>query len=93
MSLAASVYEESSGRYMEVFTEEPGIQFYTGNFLNGTLTTENGQPINKHTALCLETQHFPNSPNEPLFPNTILDPGTIFRSSTIYSFKVTSKQF
>jgi aldose 1-epimerase len=90
---AATLTDSISGRQLQIYTTEPGIQFYTGNFLNGTLTTENGQPINKHTALCLETQHFPNSPNEPLFPNTILDPGTIFRSSTIYSFKVTSKQF
>jgi aldose 1-epimerase len=90
---AATLTDLISGRQLQIYTTEPGIQFYTGNFLNGTLTTENGQPINKHTALCLETQHFPNSPNEPLFPNTILDPGTIFRSSTIYSFKVISKQF
>ena len=90
---AATLTDPISGRQLQIYTTEPGIQFYTGNFLNGSLTTENGQPINKHTALCLETQHFPNSPNEPLFPNTILDPGTIFRSSTIYSFKVTSKQF
>ncbi len=85
---AATLTDPTSGRILQIYTTEPGLQFYTGNFLNGTLNTENDLPINKHTALCLETQHFPNSPNEPLFPNTILHPGTIFKSSTIYSFKI-----
>jgi aldose 1-epimerase len=74
---------------MEVFTTEPGIQFYSGNFLNGTLTnTKNGQKYVKHAALCLETQHFPNSPNEPAFPGTILKPGETYKQTTVYKFSV-----
>ncbi len=83
----ASLYEPNSGRLMEVYTTEPGIQFYSGNFLNGTLTnTKNGQRYTKHAALCLETQHFPNSPNEPSFPNTILKPGETYKQTTMYKF-------
>jgi len=86
---AATVYEPNSGRYMEVFTTEPGVQFYTGNFLNGTLTnTKNGLKYVKHGALCLETQHFPDSPNEPSFPSTILKPGETYRHTTVYKFSV-----
>ena len=85
----AALYEPSSGRYMEVFTTEPGLQFYSGNFLDGTLTnTKNGQKYVKHAALCLETQHFPDSPNEPAFPNTILKPGETYSQSTVYKFSV-----
>jgi aldose 1-epimerase len=83
----ASLYDSSSGRVMEVFTTEPGIQFYSGNFLNGSLTnTKNGQKYVKHAALCLETQHFPDSPNQPSFPNTILKPGETYTQTTIYKF-------
>ena len=81
---AAIVYDATSGRQLEVLTTEPGIQFYTGNFLYGTLKLDNGKPINQHTALCLETQHFPDSPNEPAFPTTILKPGETLHSTTIY---------
>ncbi len=85
----ATVYEPNSGRYMEVFTTEPGIQFYTGNFLNGGLTnTKNGLKYVRHGALCLETQHFPDSPNEPSFPGTILKPGETYRHTTVYKFSV-----
>jgi aldose 1-epimerase len=85
----ATVYEPNSSRYMEVFTTEPGIQFYTGNFLNGTLTnTKNGLKYVKHGALCLETQHFPDSPNEPSFPGTILKPGETYKHTTVYKFSV-----
>ena len=85
----AALYEPNSGRYMEVFTTEPGIQFYSGNFLDGTLTnTKNGQKYVKHAALCLETQHFPDSPNEPAFPTTILKPGETYKQTTIYKFSV-----
>jgi aldose 1-epimerase len=85
----ATVYEPNSGRYMEVFTTEPGIQFYTGNFLNASLTnTKNGLKYVKHGALCLETQHFPDSPNEPSFPSTILKPGETYRHTTVYKFSV-----
>ncbi|MFI5130006.1 MAG: aldose epimerase family protein [Chitinophagales bacterium] len=85
----ATLYEPNSGRIMDVLTTEPGIQFYSGNFLNGTLTnTKNGQKYIKHAALCLETQHFPDSPNKPTFPNTILKPGETYKQTTIYKFSV-----
>lgn len=83
----AYVFDASSGRKLEVYTTEPGLQFYSGNFLGG-LRTSNGQPINRRTGLCLETQHFPNSPNQPNFPNTILRPGEKFHSVTKYKLIV-----
>lgn len=83
----ATVYEPKSGRVMEVSTTEPGLQFYTGNFLDGTLTnTKGGAKYVQHAALCLETQHFPDSPNHPNFPNTILKPGETYKTSTVYKF-------
>lgn len=86
---AASVYHPASGRFMEVFTTEPGLQFYTGNFLDGTLKdTKGGRKYTKHAALCLEAQHFPDSPNRPSFPNTILKPGETYKQVTIYKFGV-----
>jgi len=85
--LVASVYHQPSGRYMEVRTTEPGIQFYSGNFLDGTLkNTRNGIKYVKHAGLCLETQHFPDSPNQPSFPNTILKPGETYQQITVYKF-------
>jgi aldose 1-epimerase len=85
----AGLYEPNSGRYMEVLTTEPGIQFYSGNFLDGTLTnTKNGMKYVKHAALCLETQHFPDSPNQPSFPSTILKPGETYKHTTVYKFSV-----
>ena len=85
--LVASLYHEPSGRFMEVFTTEPGIQFYSGNFLNGTLkNTRGGARYIKHAGLCLETQHFPDSPNQPAFPNTILKPGDTYQQITVYKF-------
>ena len=86
--IAAAVYDPASGRNMEVWTTQPGIQFYTGNFLNGTLTDRDGKKIKQHAALCLETQHFPDSPNQPSFPNTILGPGQTFHEQTAYRFSV-----
>jgi aldose 1-epimerase len=86
MSLAARVYEPESGRIMEIFTTEPGLQFYSGNFLDGTITGKGGQVYKKHWGFCLETQHFPDSPNRPNFPSTILRPGITFRSRTIHKF-------
>jgi len=84
---AAELYDPASGRLMEVWTTEPGIQFYSGNFLNGELTnTRGGAKYVKHGALCLETQHYPDSPNQPAFPNTILKPGETYRQTTIYKF-------
>lgn len=86
---AAVLKESSTGRWMEVYTDQPGIQLYCGNFLDGTITGKNGKPYFKHYALCLETQHFPDSPNHPEFPNTILRPGETFSSETIYKFGFT----
>ena len=83
----ASLYEPNSGRRMEVWTTEPGLQFYSGNFLDGTLTnTKGSQKYVKHAALCLETQHFPDSPNQPSFPSTILKPGQTYKQITVYRF-------
>ena len=89
LQLAAALYDPNSGRYMEVFTTEPGIQFYSGNFLDGTLhDTRNGQRYGQHGGLCLEAQHFPDSPNQPSFPNTILKPGETYHQTTVYKFSV-----
>jgi aldose 1-epimerase len=87
LSLAARAYEASSGRVLEVFTQEPGIQFYSGNFLDGSLT---GKGINytRHSGFCLEPQHFPDSPNQAQFPNTILRPGEEYSSVMSYQFSV-----
>jgi aldose 1-epimerase len=85
----AALLDPNSGRYMEVFTTEPGLQFYSGNFLNGTLTnTKNGTKYIKHAALCLEAQHYPDSPNQPAFPNTILKPGETYKQTTVYKFSI-----
>lgn len=88
LSLAATLYHEPSGRFMEVYTTQPGIQFYTGNFLTGTLTGKGGKKYIKHSGLCLETQHFPDSPNKPAFPTTILRPGEKYNETTVYKFSV-----
>ncbi|MBK7870211.1 MAG: galactose mutarotase [Saprospiraceae bacterium] len=86
LSLAATLYEPTSGRMMEMLTTEPAVQFYSGNFLNGTLTNEDGKAIVKHYGLCLEAQHYPDSPNQANFPNTILKPGETYTQTTIYRF-------
>ncbi len=86
MALAARVYEETTGRVMEVYTDQPGIQFYTGNFLDGTLIGKAGKPYRKHFAFCLETQHFPDSPNKPQFPSPVLRPGEKYQTETVYKF-------
>lgn len=88
LELAATVHEPASGRMMEVWTTEPGLQFYSGNFLDGHLTGKSGKPHNYRSGFCLETQHFPDSPNQPKFPNTILRPGEKYESLTIYKFTV-----
>jgi len=85
-ALAATVDEPKSGRRMEVLTTEPGVQFYSGNFLDGSLVGKSGRPYPRRSGFCLETQHFPDSPNQPGFPNTILRPGQIFRSTTVHRF-------
>ena len=87
LDLIGSVYDPTSGRYMEVFTTQPGIQFYTGNFLNGNLkNTKNGTSYVKHAGLCLETQHFPDAINHPGFPPIILRPGETYRTTTVHKF-------
>lgn len=85
---AARVVEPSTGRTLEVATTEPGMQFYSGNFLDGTLTGKQGRVFRQRFGFCLETQHFPDSPNQPSFPSTVLEPGAEYRSSTVFRFGV-----
>ncbi|HEY7289869.1 MAG TPA: aldose epimerase family protein [Vicinamibacterales bacterium] len=89
-SHAARLVDPSSGRTMDVATTEPGVQFYSGNNLDGSAVGKNGHAYARRSALCLETQHFPDSPNHANFPTTILRPGTEFRSRTVFSFGVTT---
>lgn len=84
--LAASVYDPKSGRKMDVLTTEPGIQMYTGNFLDGTLIGKSGKKYKKRSGFCLETQHYPDSPNKTDFPTTTLEPGQMYFTTTIYKF-------
>ena len=88
LGLAARVSEPESGRIMEVFTTQPGIQFYSGNFLGNQINGRAGQKYNHRGGFCLETQHFPDSPNKPDFPSTILKPGSTYEQTTIYKFSV-----
>jgi len=83
---AASAYDSVTGRTLEVYTSQPGIQFYTGNFLDGTHIGKGGHPYTKHAGFCFETQHFPDSPNKPGFPTTLLKPGELYSEVTIYQF-------
>jgi aldose 1-epimerase len=85
---AAELYEPGSGRVLKVLTDQPGIQFYSGNFLDGSIKGKGGKPYALHGALCLETQHFPDSPNHPDFPTTELKPGERYHTVTVYSFSV-----
>jgi aldose 1-epimerase len=84
--LAARVYEPTTGRVLEVSTTQPGVQFYTGNFLDGTITGKDDKVYKRRYGFCLETQHFPDSPNHPSFPNTILKPGEKFHQTTVFKF-------
>jgi aldose 1-epimerase len=86
LELVASLYEPASGRFMEVLTTEPGLQFYCGNFLDGTNIGKGGTVYQHRTGLCLETQHFPDSPNHPGFPTTDLKPGEKYTQTTVYRF-------
>jgi aldose 1-epimerase len=86
LRLAARLVEPTSGRTLEVATTEPGLQFYTGNFLDGTITGKQGRVYQRRFGLCLETQHFPDSPNQPTFPSTTLRPGEDYRSRTVFTF-------
>lgn len=85
---AAEVYDPTSGRVLKVLTDQPGIQFYSGNFLDGSIKGKGGKPDELHSALCLETQHFPDSPNHPDFPTTELKPGERYHTVTVYSLSV-----
>jgi aldose 1-epimerase len=87
-SPAAKVYEPVSGRFMEVFTTEPGIQFYSGNFLDGSITGKSGKTYGFRNGFCLETQHFPDSPNKPEFPSVVLRRGETYKTTTIHKFSV-----
>lgn len=91
MKTVAKVYEPTSGRTMEVATTEPGVQFYTGNFLDGKAIGKSGKPYTFRSGFCLETQHFPDSPNRSIFPSTVLRPGQTYQSSTVYKFGVKKK--
>ncbi len=83
---AAEVYEPESGRVLEMFTEEPGFQLYSGNWLDGSIVGKRGQPYVKRSGFCLESQHYPDSPNQPAFPSTILRPGERYATTTVYRF-------
>lgn len=86
-----TVIEPECGRVMQVFTSEPGVQFYTGNFLDGKLVGKGGRYYAKHAGFCLETQHFPDSPNQKIFPSTILKAGMFYKSTSIYKFTIASR--
>jgi len=88
MTFAASVFDPKSGRFMEVLTEEPGLQFYGGNFLDGSNIGKDGTVYNFRNAFCLESQHYPDSPNKPNFPSVVLKPGEEYSTKTIYKFSV-----
>ncbi len=87
-ALAVEVREPKSGRVMNVYTDQPGVQLYTSNFLDGTIRGKGGKVYRQHDAFCVETQHFPDSPNHPEFPTTVLRPGEMFRSTTVFRFGV-----
>ena len=86
LSLAGSLYDPKSGRFMKVFTTEPAMQFYSGNFLDGAIKGKQGQVYSYRSGLCLEAQHFPDSPNKSDFPSTVLNPKEEYRQVTIYQF-------
>jgi aldose 1-epimerase len=88
LNMAAKVIADKSNIVMEVFTEEPGVQFYTGNFMNSSHDIKGGKKDDKRTAFCLETQHFPDSPNQPSFPSTVLEVGKKYKTSTVYKFSL-----
>jgi aldose 1-epimerase len=86
LTFAARVEDPSSGRVMEVYTNQPGIQFYTGNFLDGSVKGKGGRPATLRSALCLETQHYPDTPNKPTFPPATLRPGQAYNTTTEFRF-------
>ena len=86
LKLQASLYDPASGRLMEIYTREPGLQFYSGNFLDGSITGKYGVKYTRNYCAVPETQHFPDSPNQPDFPSVILKPGQTYRTETVYKF-------
>ncbi len=88
LEFIAKVHEPASGRVLEVLTTEPGVQFYCGNFLDGSLTGKDNKVYKHRTGFCLETQHFPDSPNQPNFPSTLLEPDQTYKTTTVYRFSV-----
>jgi aldose 1-epimerase len=88
LGLMARVYEPVSGRVLEVSSTEPGLQFYSGNFLDGTITGKGGKVYPLHSGFCMEPQHYPDSPNKPMFPSTELKPGQEYHNTIIYKFSV-----
>ena len=86
LKLGATVYEPASGRVLELHTTEPGVQLYTGNFLNGSQIGKGGRVYNKRDGFCLETEHFPDSPNQPDFPSVVLSPGETYKTRTVFAF-------
>ena len=82
------MYEPTTGRTLDVLSTEPGVQFYSGNFLDGTIIGKGGRRYNLRNGFCFEPQHFPDSPNEPKFPSTVLRPGKTFKNSIVYRFAV-----
>jgi aldose 1-epimerase len=86
--VAATAYDPSSGRVLTVSTSEPGVQFYTGNFLDGSVRGKGGQAYQRRSAFCLETQHYPDSPNRRTFPSTVLEPGQRYETTTVFAFSV-----
>ena len=88
LTRAATVYERTTGRILDVFTKQPGMQFYSGNFLDGSIVGEGGRVFVKHAGCCFEPQHFPDSPNHPSFPSTVLKPGEQYEQTTVFRFSV-----
>jgi aldose 1-epimerase len=88
MHHAATISGDKSGIRMEIYTDEPGLQFYGGNFMQSKNTFKSGAKDDFRTAFCLETQHYPDAPNQPSFPSTVLDPGKEYRTSSIYRFGI-----
>ena len=88
LPLAATLSDPMSGRVLDVFTSEPALQFYSGNFLDGTIVGKKGVMYKQRSGLCLETEHYPDSPNRPTFPSTVLRKGETYRTTTVYRFSV-----
>jgi aldose 1-epimerase len=86
LGLQARVYEPTSGRVMEVISDEPALQFYAGNFLDGSITGKGGKVYPRRSGFCMEPQHYPDSPNKPQFPSTTLKPGDTYKNTIIYKF-------